>query len=90
MLIREILVEQFLTEMMKDPYIDSDIYYTKREIYNNFISLLIKQTGIQETDTLSPISSISTIIPKAMNYSDVETMAFHLSLQLQLFRKTGV
>jgi len=89
---RVVLLDQFMTEMMKDAYIDSDIYYTKREIYNHFISLLFKQTGLQETDTLSSISTISTIstiIPKAMNYADVETMAFHLSLQLHYLEKQG-
>jgi hypothetical protein len=104
------LSEKILEELLKeitsngesDMNIDS-LFYTKREIYTNFISLLLNQTGIQQDDTISSISMLPNNKNKTTNttkttktktklinyYADIETMAFQLSIQLQYLENQG-
>jgi len=68
-----------LLEIIVKRNIDED----NREIYREFIDFLMQQTGM---DT---IENKRESLPAVMTYAEVETMAVHLSWQLQLLETRG-
>jgi hypothetical protein len=57
---------------------------TNREIYTEFIELLLRHYGLTTIQ-----SSVSFTILNTLDYSEVERMAFHLSIQLQSLEARG-
>ena len=55
-----------------------------REIYIEFIEILLKQYALQAT----PVFTVAALDP-VMDYTSVETMAFQLTLQLQALEARG-
>jgi hypothetical protein len=90
MKLSEKILEEIISNGESDMNIDS-LFNIKREIYTNFISLLLNQTDIHHDDTISSISMLpNKPKTKLMNYyADIETMAFQLSIQLQYLENQG-
>lgn len=57
---------------------------TNREIYTEFIELLFRQYGLSNMQSLDSFTTLNTLV-----YSEVERMAFHLSMQLQSLEACG-
>ena len=57
-----------------------------RDIYNEFMTVLLKQFPMSAPE---PIVAIYTAepLPLVMSYTEVETLAFHLSLQLKILER---
>jgi hypothetical protein len=71
---------ELLFDVIRD--INSDTYIENRYLYSEFVFILTKQTGINIVSAPKPL-------PEIMDYASTETMAFHLSLQLQLLEEKG-
>ena len=71
-------------KMIRD--VDDDLFIENRYIYSEFISILMKQTGIT---TISSIPLRLSEYYDTMDYASTERMAFQLSLQLQSLEEKG-
>ncbi len=66
--------------------IDVDMYVDHKELYQGFMTVLLKQMGHAfATDATANATSIG----QKLSYAETETMALHLSLQLQVLEERG-
>jgi len=89
----DLFINRIVSKIVSDDVsnIEHKTIYTD-SIYTDSIYTLIKQSGFGLCNVSSDINtSIQplSVISSPMNYIDVETLAFHLSLQLRLLEERG-
>jgi hypothetical protein len=57
-----------------------------REIYREFMEVLLKQVPMSAPEPVAAIHTAESL-PSIMSYTEVETLAFHLSLQLRVLER---
>ena len=57
-----------------------------REIYREFMEVLLKQVPMSAPESITAIYTAESL-PSIMSYTEVETLAFHLSLQLRVLER---